>query len=264
MTKFTVLVALVLTAFNVWAGEEKNRAMFDMMISMVKNAPTGELDASAKCLGVSKAKLAGILEQGMEACYQQHKSESFEQFMASIESCTESSIQKHSGFSQAQVDRCKSAHDDGYDDSAPEAFDMAAHEARLAETMQSVSKASEKTLHLITLPIYQNSQVMMHAIDGVNFAGVDGSLPAATFASVDSAEQILAFYKKQLPAYKYKRLEDGAHILMETMPADFDLLTHSNMYMTTPHVLIRSMQDPVAAGAPEGTQSSFELAYKER
>ena len=131
----------------------------------------------------------------------------------------------------------------------------------MAKMMQIANEYNEKSLHLISLPIFKPSQIMMH----MNQQGwLDNSaevLPAATFATQAPAEKVLAFYRKELPGFTYKDLGNGTHIFMQTMPEDFDLLKHSRLYTSTPHVLISSV-DEGGLGIPEGTQASIELAYR--
>lgn len=132
------------------------------------------------------------------------------------------------------------------------------------EMMKVLSQASERSLHLVTLPIYENSQVMMHMIDGEQ-TGIKHSLPAATFSSKDEAQKVLAYYRKKLPEFKYKNLGGGGHLLMESMPDNFDLVEHMNALMSTPHVFIRVFLDEGSViGVPAGTKSTIQVIYREQ
>ena len=134
--------------------------------------------------------------------------------------------------------------------------------AEMNEQMAMVAKASEGTLDSITLPVYSNSKVMVHIPQGMSIGG-DGikALPAATFSSTDSVEQIARYYQKKLPKFKMKKMDDGQVVLMEKMPADFDLLKHFNEYASTPHVTITPAPNQ-GMGMPKGTKSTIEIAYR--
>ena len=321
MNKYVVLLSVFVCAIA-QANVEENQAMFDMMLSMMKNSPADGRVEAAACLGVSEAKLESMAEHAMKTCFEQHKTKTPEDFMDSMDACFEPTMEKQSGLSKAQFDRCESkedkaleklAHiedqidalydqldellydtegnhnqiemlenqldalnkerravedslDRGMGESAFTPDSMEASMEQMEEVMQWVSEASEQSLHLITLPVYENSQVMMHMADSsqMEMAGVTNALPSATFASKDPAEKILAFYRKKLPDFKYKHLGNGEHILMETMPDDFNILKDMDLYLSTPHVLIRPMDGKAALGAPADAQSSIEVSYRQK
>ncbi|VUD58492.1 hypothetical protein TDB9533_02436 [Thalassocella blandensis] len=132
---------------------------------------------------------------------------------------------------------------------------------KMGRQMQMLSKASEGTLDSITLPMYNNSNVLMHVPQGMKMGEGVKALPAATFSSSDSVDKIAAYYQKTLPNYKVKKMDDGQVIIMETMPKDFDVLKHFNEYATTPHVTITPVAD-AGVGLPKGTKSTIEIAYR--
>ncbi|TQV71811.1 hypothetical protein FKG94_19400 [Exilibacterium tricleocarpae] len=137
---------------------------------------------------------------------------------------------------------------------------MDRQQQQLAEMMAKVSRASQGTEDQVTLPVYANSKIMMHALDP-SIMGQAGQLPAATFASPDTVEKVLAFYRQQLPNFEYKELPGGEHILMESMPPGFAILSHMEAYYTTPHVLIRADRGQPGL-TPENTRSFIEIAYR--
>ena len=327
MKKFVLFISVALAlpalASDDSAAVEKNRAMYSMMLSLAKNSASDEISAAAQCLGVSRAELDAILERAMTGCFEQHKNKAFTAFSTQMEACVGPAVRRESGFSQKQLEDCRSEEDKAEEEIAQieaqmealsqqldalyqsdksdeqsaamkaqlQALDsrrrqleevldgpldgemaaqqdaaafMQAARQQMHAAMRQLSEASAQTLHLITLPIYQNSQVIVHMIDGSQMQAGAGVLPSASFASADAADDILAFYRQKLPGFYYKNLGNGQHILMESMPDDFDLSTHQQLYMRTPHVLIRSLDDASMAGAPAGTQSKFEVSYRER
>ena len=137
---------------------------------------------------------------------------------------------------------------------------MDGHQQELVMTMRRLSEAGRASLQQITLPVYKNSQIMAHAMD-MGLGDWGGQLPAATFVSSDTPEQVLAFYRQQLPDFHYKQLEGGEHILMETMPERFGILSHMQEYYSTPHVLIRADQGQPGL-TPKDTRSFIEISYR--
>ncbi len=124
------------------------------------------------------------------------------------------------------------------------------------------SAASQGTEDQITLPIYKNSQIIMHMTQGMGM-GDSGmtTLPAATFAAFDSLDTVFKFYQSKLSNFQHKKLSENEIIFMEKIPFNFNVLTHMEAYMTTPHVLIRKANGGDGM-APENTQTLIEIAYK--
>ena len=110
MKKYVVLLSVFVCAIA-QANVEENRAMFDTMLSMMKNSPDSGRAEAAACLGVSKAKLESIAEHAMTTCFEQHKTKTPEDFMDSMDACFEPMMAKESGLSEAQFDRCESEED---------------------------------------------------------------------------------------------------------------------------------------------------------
>lgn len=133
----------------------------------------------------------------------------------------------------------------------------------MQNTMEMMAKASENTLDVITLPIYPNSEVMMHMPMGsMGFGdGTIQTLPAASFASSDSVADVVAFYKKALAKFKQKNMETGQVVFMESMPDGFDLLNNFETYTQTPHVTVSELPSG-AMGASKGAKTMIEIAYR--
>lgn len=134
----------------------------------------------------------------------------------------------------------------------------------MQQQMSFMQEVSAQTVSQITLPIYQNSQVMMHVTQGMTLDDGSGTtLPAATFTSADAAQAVIDYYQKKLKGFKGKDLGDGMYIFMETMPEGFNVLSHMKEYTTTPHVLVRSIVNEAEKSAlPPNTQTMIEISYR--
>ncbi|MDX1692862.1 MAG: hypothetical protein R3208_03795 [Ketobacteraceae bacterium] len=279
-TGISLLISVVMgCSFTAQANPDID-PMINMSIDMMKQS--GELARGASCLGVSEAKLESSTRKAMRDCFSRFNMEQEDQLNA----CMEKSSIRSLGISKADFDRCGDSDDmasedaleqkimalmDQFGEDGPTEAQMQQLEAlqqqqmargmeQMEQFLQASQKAGEGTLDQITLPVYKNAQVMMHLTQGMNAFAGNNTLPAATFASQDSISAIVAFYKEKLPGFGYKQLPGGEHIFMESMPKNFDLLTHLNAYTQTPHVMIsRAAAGP---GMPEGTQTMIEIAYR--
>lgn len=135
-----------------------------------------------------------------------------------------------------------------------------AMQQELAGHLELMSKSSEGTLHLITLPLYPQAKVMMHMpVAGKLDLGKEyTTLPAATFTSVDNISKVSDFYQKNLKGFQKKTLAGGDIVFMKDMPANFDLLTHMQAYVSQPHVLIKKAE----GGMFPGAATFIEIAYQ--
>lgn len=135
-----------------------------------------------------------------------------------------------------------------------------AMQQELAEQLEVMSKSSEGSLHLITLPIYPKAKVMMHmpVAGKLSLDKEYKTLPAATFTSVDKASAVADYYQKNLKGFEKKTLPGGDIVFMQNMPANFDLLTHMQAYVSQPHVLIKKAE----GGMFPGAATFIEIAYQ--
>ncbi len=283
MNKTTILSLLLTPVLSLPAMVQANPdidPMINMSVEMMKQS--GELARGANCLGISESRLETSTRSAMKDCFSRFNMEQEDQLNA----CMESQSIRNLGISKADFDRCgdsdEVASDDAIDQQITALMDQfgedgpteaqlqqmeALHQQQMAQGMaqmeqflQASQKASQGTLDQITLPVYKNSQVMMHLTQGMNAFAGNSTLPAATFASQDSIDTIVAFYKKKLPGFGYKKLAGGEHIFMESMPKNFDLLTHLEAYTQTPHIMISKAA--AGPGTPKGMQAMIEIAYR--
>ena len=283
MNKTTIISLLLAPVIGLPTAAQANpdiEHMITMSVEMMKQS--GELARGADCLGVPESRLEASTRNAMKHCFARFNLEQEEQLNA----CMQERSMRELKVSQAQFDRCADRDDepgedaldrqitalmdqfgeDGPTEAQQQQLDaliqqqMTRGMEQMEQFVQASQKASQGTLDQITLPVYRNSQVMMHLTQGMNeFAG-NKTLPAATFASQDTMDTIVAFYKKKLPNFGYKQLPSGDHIFMETMPKGFGILSHMDAYTQTPHVLISKAGS--APGTPKGTQTMIEIAYR--
>ncbi|TCS37101.1 hypothetical protein [Reinekea marinisedimentorum] len=267
------VTALLLISAGSFAGEAQNEATFNMMSSMMKQSMAQEIEPVAQCLGVSSAKLESIAVQVMDSCYSQHKNADSGKFPDILSNCVVQGMDKNvqgMGISEAKLNACKPGNDDDDEDDyaaiAPE--QMMQHQAEdmaeLEQAMAMMAKASEGTLAVISLPIYSNSQVIMHLVDGMEIREGQKALPGATFASPDSLDEILAFYQAELPEFKLFTMDNGDYLLIEGAPDDFDMMKNYNEYITMQHVYIQPITGGTVPFAPANSQSMIEIAYRPR
>ena len=135
-----------------------------------------------------------------------------------------------------------------------------AMQQELANQLEVMSKSSEGTLHLITLPVYPQAKVMMHMPVGgkLSLDKEYTTLPGATFTSADSTSAVVDFYQKNLKGFTKKTLPGGDIVFMKNMPANFDLMTHMQAYVSQPHVLIKKAE----GGMFPGAATFIEIAYQ--
>ncbi|MCO7224612.1 hypothetical protein [Pleionea sp. CnH1-48] len=127
-------------------------------------------------------------------------------------------------------------------------------------------KMSQSTVGQITLPIYKNSEILVHMTEDMlassGMREIGANLPAATFASPDSIKSILSYYQKKLPSFKVKKIASDEYLLMESMPKDFSMTTHMDKYFSTPHVLIKNAVNDPTGMVPANAKAIIEIAYR--
>lgn len=218
-----------------------------------------------KSLGVSKEKLSrcSIEAEKDPSVKLELEANALEDKLDSLPDDDYAGREKLENQIDALRDKAFSMNRNSYDESASPAENYQTHLNSFAEQMQQIAEASKKTIHLITLPIYENSTVMMHAITGSTMGG-HATLPAATFASPDGSDKILAYYKKELPSFSLFTQEDGQYLLMEQAPKGFNMYKDLSTYYSTPHILISPQMETANNGmqiAPSGTRTKIEIAY---
>ncbi|WP_370977883.1 hypothetical protein [Agaribacterium sp. ZY112] len=283
----SMALGLAITTSSYAAGPDE-QMIVNMLEAEYKN---GGFKQGADCLGISEKKLLDALKANTLRCFQSGSMDDDcmeEGFQASLgvseskfEHCEQlAEAEEGSNGFESEADALMEQLDDIYDEldgrepSAQQQAQIAMLEDRLkqsfteqrehsleemSDAVELMAKSSAGTEGSITLPLYPKASMMIHMVAGVEMGGVQ-SLPAATFASADTQERIIAFYKKKLPNFEYKDLGGAGYLFMKEMPENFNMMSNLEDFMTTPHVFISSAK--AGGGAPAGTQSMIEVAYK--
>jgi hypothetical protein len=233
--KITLLLAAVAST-PILAQESE----VDFMVELMKG--NGTLADSASCLGVSADKFESAIRIVMPKCLKKHGFDSEE----AMEFCMVDGLSQKTGVDKRKLTACA--------DEADKQAELAGQD-EMESAMDAMRRSSEKTINLITLPIYPQSNVVMHMTTGIIMPTLKGkvqALPAATFESEDAPEKVLAFYSKKLADYEVKKLVQGEILLMPSFPENFNLIEDYHAYMTTEHVMIRK----------QSGKTLIEIAYK--
>lgn len=121
--------------------------------------------------------------------------------------------------------------------------------AEMQQLVDGMIDASQGTGGSISLPVYPQAQLLIHIpASGSMTLGDEqyATLPGASFVTADTPQQVLAFYRQQLPGYKLHRpslLADTDVALMQQLPAGFDYARHTGSAMSIPHVYIQPASD---------------------
>ncbi len=210
------------------------------MVELMKS--NGTLVDSASCLGISADKFETAIRIVMPECLKKHGFDNEE----TMEFCMMEGLSQKTGVNKRKLNHCA--------DESDRQGELA-NQDEMQAAMDPMSRSSEGTLDLITLPIYPQSKVMMHMTTGIVMPTLEGkvqALPAATFESEDDPDKVLAFYQTTLPDYEVKKLIQGEILLMPTFPENFNLLEDYHFYMTNEHVMIRK----------QSGKTMIEIAYK--
>ena len=210
------------------------------MVELMKS--NGTLVDSSNCLGISADKFETAIRTVMPKCLKQNGFDSEE----AMEFCMVDGLSQKTGVNKRKLASCA--------DEADKQAELASQD-EMENAMDAMRRSSEKTLNLITLPIYPQSKVVMHMTTGIVMPTLEGkvqALPAATFESEEVPEKILAFYRNKLPDYEVKKLVQGEILLMPSFPENFNLIEDYHAYMTTEHVMIRE----------QSGKTLIEIAYK--
>ena len=289
VSALTTVVAAFAMLAAAGANASANSAMVDMWVENMKNEgafkhlsscsgkPVGQLEkAFRKDASHCVDKFGVGNPQAMSECIQQQSMKSTGLTQAEMQTCEEShQAYQESDDALSPIEQEMDALHDQIGDREPTSAELAKLKALQAKMMsnsranidqylEAGKQQSKQTAHLISLPRYPDSQVMMHMHRPSEMSVEDETfhtLPAATLASAASFAKVVAFYQKKLPNFEMKKISDDNVVFMEKMPKNFDVLTHMKEFATTPHVAISSYRGASAA-VPNGTQTSIEIAYR--
>jgi len=243
--------------------------MINLAVEHLKRS--GQLSEIASCVGTSEAQFIAKYRTVVKSCFKQHgtalEGDAGEDAM---DACLESQMLRQFNISQNTLSDCQEQFaDEVLVETEPDY--SALSEAELNELisqeieqghqaldmmLEASKEASEGTEHLITLPVYQDSQIMAHYAMGMRREDGSLTLPVATFSSSDSVEKIIAFYQQQLPNFEMKNFQGGLAIFMEKIPDEFNPLADMQIYQSIPHITI------YALGGDSSDSTTIEIAYQ--
>jgi len=288
---FSKVVSILCISLVASQAQAEN-PMVDMMMTMAKK--TGSLRPGAECLGINEQKFEDLVRASMEVCFEDVASMSDE---TKSQECMARQMTKRSGKSREQFEAC---HDESERQGSGDDFDaalsqeaqaledlydalgdeepskeqyaqiralektVAANRARevkemLDVQMEMLQQLSKGTEDKITLPVYPQSRIVVHMTEQMQIAG-NASLPAATFASDDSIERVVSYYKKALPGFSVQKLVGGEYIFMQDIPEGFDILNNIDLYTSKPHVMLIPVADRLRDAMKAST--TIEIAYQ--
>ncbi len=197
---------------------------------------SGLNSTSLDCLGISKYSFNSALQEAKNSCGELIpnviQNNETEHYSAEFGNCVSDGLRLHFDLSQNVIHECESQ-------STSTQTNLKQAAKRLNEGLQLV--ANKGDIKRVTLPLYDNYEIVSHFPDGMGNMRGNTSLPVAVLSSNDDIDNIIQFYQSNLPTYKEFIVEDGI-ILIEDAPDDFNLLTHIGLYTSTPHVLIEDMR----------------------
>lgn len=121
--------------------------------------------------------------------------------------------------------------------------------AEMQQLVDGMVDASQGTAGSISLPVYPDAQLLIHIpASGSMTLGDEqyATLPGASFVTDATPEQVLAFYRQQLPSYQLHRpslLSATDTALMQHLPAGFDYVRDTGIAMGIPHIYIQPASD---------------------
>ncbi|GAB2916940.1 hypothetical protein [Rheinheimera gaetbuli] len=280
------LAALLLCSGSVLANPTQQQQI-DMMLTMMESS--GTLTRLAQCLDLSKAKLTEALRNTYTACgladmYSESANTVFE-------ACLESKIPSFSGVPAARWQECGEQEDEQQDpvlaqldalyerigEREPTAAEQQQIEQLLEQMQQrgmaememmvdGIIAGSQGSEHLITLPLYPQAQILVNIPAQAEIELGEQAyamLPGASFVTTDSPQQVLQYYRQQLPDYKVHRssLAQADEVaLMQHLPAGFDYVKDMGRAFSIPHIYI---QPASAAGQKRlpGAKTLFFIYY---
>ncbi|PKI12674.1 hypothetical protein [Colwellia sp. 12G3] len=222
----TIIVTTALLSFSVTAKADKNDAMVEMVVNMMKQ--TVQLDSLSNCLGVTETNFIKAYTKTVEACIPKDGLEG---------NCIEELAPEILGISKAKFDSCIPDDDVAEQEEAVDYSALSEKEraalltkqqaegmARMEEMAALMKKSSEGTEDKISLPVYSPSTMSSHYSSGMQNSMGKTTLPVATFTTKDSVEKVVGFYKNSLPDFKIKN-NMGVYYVMNKIPEDLAKLS---------------------------------------
>lgn len=263
MKKLTVLLFL---SGSVMANQGQQAQQVNMMLSAMERM--GALERLSQCIDLPVGGVKDVLRKTYIECGlgDMMAEEPDPQHIA----CMEKAMAKHSGI---PVKRWQACEDDSEEGDDPLLAELDALSERIGErdpTEAELRQMDELTQRLqqrgvaemqqmvdamidgsqgsdasITLPIFPQAKMLINMpargqveIGQASYAG----LPGASFLSKASPQEVLEFYRQQLP--KFKELKANKDVaLMQSIPPGFDYSRDLGRAFSIPHIYIQPASD---------------------
>jgi hypothetical protein len=270
------------------ANPAQQEQQANMIVAMMEQM--GELTRLAECIELPQAQLKKVFLQTFNQCGVGDitEGEPDPQYMA----CFKDSLSSRSGVTADRWQACET------DDTAPEDPLMAELEAlsvRIGEREPTVAEqrqmdqiidrmqqrgveeleqmvdgmiaGSQGSETLITLPLFPDAQLLINipAQGEIEIAEQRFStLPGASFLTTATPQQVLDYYREQLPSFRVHTPSLAAAndvALMQRIPAGFDYSRDVGQAFAIPHIYIQPAGDSGKRKLP-GANSLFFIYYQ--
>jgi hypothetical protein len=283
-----VLTVLLLLSGSVLANPAQLEQQANMMLAMMERM--GGLARLAQCIDLPQQQVKTLLKQSILRCGLGDLES--EEPDAVHTACMQQSLTDNSGVA---ADRWQACDNDDAPQADPLLAELEALSARIGERnptaaeqqqmeqlisqMQSRGMAQMQQLvdgmidgsqgseASITLPIFPQAQLLINlpATGQIEIAEQPyATLPGASFATTASPQQVLDYYRQQLPAYVMHRpaLMAATDVaLMQRVPAGFDYSRDIGRAFSIPHIYIQ----PAGEGEQQrvaGAKTLFFIYYQ--
>lgn len=282
-----IIVSLLFSG-SVLANSAQQEQQINMMLSMMESM--GEMTRLAECVDIPQPRLQSLLRQTLSECgigdITAEKSE--QQHTA----CLHVSLERHSGVPSDHWQACENSDDDSEEpllaeldaltERIGEREPTAAEQRQMDQIIDRMQQrgvddmqqmvdgmiaGSQGSETLITLPLFPDAQLLinMPAQGEIEIAEQRYStLPGASFLSTATPQQVLDYYREQLPSFRvhtpsFSAASDVA--LMQYIPAGFDYSRDVGQAFAIPHIYIQPAGDSGKSKLP-GANSLFYIYYQ--
>jgi hypothetical protein len=255
---------------NVMANSAQQIQQINMMLTMMESM--GELENISQCITLPPDRLKAVFRQTYTEC-------GFGDMMsdepnAAYDACVMQSLVTHSGIPATRWQACEDndqpaddplmAELEALSDSIGEREPTAAEQrqmdqiiermqqrgvAELEQMVSGIIAGSQGSEALITLPLFPQAQLLINIPAQGEIIIADqrySTLPGASFLTTASPQQVLDYYRLQLPTYQLHRpalVAATDMALMQTVPVDFDYGRDTGQAFSIPHIYIQPATD---------------------
>lgn len=271
------------------AADAVQQQQVNMMLAMMEQM--GELQRLAQCVDLPQTKLKTILAQSLSQCGFGDP-EADEPDAAHV-ACMQQSLTRLSGVSPARWQACDhdepqqgtdpllaelEALSDHIGEREPTAAEQQQMEniiarmqqhgvAQLQQMVDGMIAGSQGSEASITLPIFPQASLLINLPAGTEVDIAEqsyASLPGASFLTTASPEQVLTYYRQQLPDYVLHRpsLMAATDVaLMQSVPAGFDYSRDIGQAFSIAHIYIQPASETEKRKLAEA-KTLFFIYYK--